>query len=334
MSNRDRGMAFRTLIHMIFNIALLAVTNLNVAAAHTDEFYSELKNVPRAMEQYESTKEAVIDLMERFPPDKYVYVGIGKSPTPIIAFIKAIGGAEAAQSLPLTGIGPHGSFKKNEPQSIAKLHQHLSEFLPNIENLGGKKLVILDFADSATSLEFAAQEIRNFLDASYPQQKIELEVVGIPNWFSAKRLRTKGFHVLKVNRDLRRSLTNHEYKSLHEFEDYDDSPSSPYKRPARRSTEFLKDKARNTKYIVNGVSVGPPAEVLAAKERDISVRRGFDNLVFGYQQRAANDRKLIKLLQKKHPVFFGHLSSIESIPPVATTSTCIRWFQALISAPR
>ncbi len=189
------------------------------------------------MEQYDSTKKAAIDLMERFPPDQHVYVGIGKSPTPIIAFMKAIGGAGAAQSLPLTGLGANGFFEKNDPQSIEKIHQHLAEFLPNIEKLGGKKLLILDFADSATSLEFSAQEIRNFIETSYPQRKIELVVVGIPNFLATSRLRSKGFEVLKVNWDLRRSLNNHEYKTLHEFNDYNYDTSEPYEKPARRSTE-------------------------------------------------------------------------------------------------
>lgn len=133
-------------------------------------------------------------------------------------------------------------------------------------------------------------------------------------------------------------MNNHEYKKLHEFNDYNYNTSEPYEKPARRSTEYLIDEARreadNTTIITNGGYSALPAEARAATERDILARRGFDNLVLNFQKRAVKDRKLNKILEKKYPSFLRHLSSVEPIPSSAATSNCIKWFQSLFSAAK
>jgi len=122
------------------------------------------------------------------PPSKCVYVGLGRSPTPLIAALQAKHGDAAALNLPLSGFhvadpgrvafleGMRGPLSGSER---AALVQHLDHFLgPRIESARrqGKRLVAIDYADTGATIVSFRSQFDRYLKTVGP---IEWGIIGI-----------------------------------------------------------------------------------------------------------------------------------------------------------
>ena len=56
------------------------------------------------LQDYEQAWQLTKFMIEKYPPDQYVYVGMGRSPTPITAMLKVLFGDEAAINIPLSNM--------------------------------------------------------------------------------------------------------------------------------------------------------------------------------------------------------------------------------------
>lgn len=99
----------------------------------------------------------------RFPDNKYFVVGIGGSPSPIIAALQS-SYADYAANLPLSI--PTLTHLVNKPvrhlppETEADLHQHFSKFLPRPEVLGNRSIIMLDFTITGDSLIIATDALK------------------------------------------------------------------------------------------------------------------------------------------------------------------------------
>jgi hypothetical protein len=295
-----------------------------------------------AVADYDATKAAVLELFKRFPPSQFEYVGVGKSPTPVIALIKAILGEQRAHSLPLSNMGgfkPNGLDRFGEPEAytdslVTRLRSHFDHFLPKPENLNGKGVVIIDFAERGDSLENSAREIGSYYAERFPTATVRLPIVGIPqDQAAAARLRERGFDVLEVEKELVRSLAGAKYKQLHEFQNFNNSEvwaSRPYQPPQRRTRENLQRWANREEQ--NTVYAGSDDASWVRKRKKkvaegIEAIEGFDTLVDSYQARAADDRKLVTILRTSYPD--AALLEYVSRQPPTSLQRCIGFFEKL-----
>lgn len=148
-------------------IALLLVVSLSSFASIT-----AAKGVSLTKREFRQIRNLAQEIQSRFPPDQYFVLGIGRSPTPLLAYFSITSPGYAGQ-LPLSDFGTYRlQLKKNEsiPRTSLTagqerlLFQHFDNFIPSEVDLRGRKLVTIDYANrgdtTISSYEYLAKYLR------------------------------------------------------------------------------------------------------------------------------------------------------------------------------
>ena len=116
---------------------------------------------PLSDDEFFKLKQITTELLQRFPPSEYFYVGFGRSPTTIIAHLNGHG--LDAVTVPLTAMSIYAESRIGsglEPE----LYQHISTYLPKAEQLGMKKILLIDFVSKGRTLRKATTALRYVLN--------------------------------------------------------------------------------------------------------------------------------------------------------------------------
>ena len=95
--------------------------------------------------EYNDLKKGCMELLRRYPPDKYYFVGMGRDPAPVIAFLQNLGEKNLAVNLPGTSnIGWANQVKVGD-QVVAT---HIEAAIPEHILRGERQIVILDVSST------------------------------------------------------------------------------------------------------------------------------------------------------------------------------------------
>ncbi len=198
-----------------------------------------------AQSDYSEVKTITYAIMARYPPAQYLYVGVGRSPTPLIAFMKAVLGEEAAVNVPLTTMRAIRGGPYDLARIERKLDIHFDQFLPEASELRGKKVLVIDFALTGRSLEETVAEIRRY----FRHDGVTVNGFGLvyanEEDPATKRLRNLQIDHLQLSRRLGDRLFERAYSTYAEFDRFPvlDSVQGPYEKPqANGSGNFQKLK--------------------------------------------------------------------------------------------
>jgi hypothetical protein len=268
--------------------------------------------VRETLKQYKEIKRVDLELLNRFPPSEYVYVGIGRSPTPFMSLLQATVGQNAAVNVPLTdmsnfkpggyvhGLSPGnaGYVTRNgvttpvvyDPinyeRLVLRLRKHFDYFLPRPSDLKGKKILLFDFASTAESLINSKREISNYYQALTPGQPIRVEAIGIPEAEdSEKALKDNRIEVISVSKKVRKYLTQTQFKNLAEYGQF--MATEVYGNPAFEAAPKRITRDSKTDHL-----------------------EGYDTLTEAFKLEASGDQPFMKTLSQiipdapilKHPV--------------------------------
>jgi hypothetical protein len=275
------------LIQLYVSILLIASPASGVFFKKETFFF----DVDMAIEHYPLTRDVVLAIWENYDPKFHIFIGIGRSPTPIIAFMQAASQDVVSINLPLKNIRGFklgGVNRLERPQmfnaaAIERLDQHFDHFLP--QDLQNKKIIVIDYADTGASLDIASQEIRRYYLQRQPNLNIEVIGLGIArDEFVTQELLRNHHHVLRAPVTFILSLILNRYKLLNEFEVFDLDKlnlNKSYERPKRR-------------------------------QNDINSLPGYhyDNLLLAYQRQIIKDRVGSRSLAKLVPL---HLKISEAL---------------------
>ncbi|MEO7164419.1 MAG: hypothetical protein ABI041_15970 [Bdellovibrionia bacterium] len=140
-------------------------------------------------QEYEAIRDTSLEITQKFA-DSY-YLGVGRSPTPIIAFLQNYLGNDRASNLPIS------SFKalaQGLPPSIIddmwaskkamyaplthdeelRLFRHFDRFFPKEADIKGKKILLIDYAYDGGSIIAAWQALENYLKSRDRHHKLEV----------------------------------------------------------------------------------------------------------------------------------------------------------------
>ena len=106
-------------------------------------------------QQYIELRDASIALMKKYPPDKHVYIGLGRDPAPFIAFLQEIG-AEA-HNFPASGQGHTAS---------ARLDRHFEKLIPASVRRGSKTILLIDQTRSGKTHQSMMPLLKDYLKRS------------------------------------------------------------------------------------------------------------------------------------------------------------------------
>lgn len=128
---------------------------------------------------YDEVKAYMQTILRQYPVSEYYYLSLGKSPTPLIAFLHAAGReaqvTDIGANLPLSKFSHKAGSSKNNgilgdaltKSQLAELHHHFDRFVPSAEQLNGRKLLLIDFVQSGRSLIAATDHLRDYLAQRY-----------------------------------------------------------------------------------------------------------------------------------------------------------------------
>ncbi len=124
--------------------------------------------------EYESIRDASLKIIYKYPPAHHFYLGIGRSPTPLIRFFHELG-LRNHQSIPLSQLRVLTVYK---PQQLKEIESKYFQHFDNVLKLGlirNKTLVLIDYVDSGDSLQIA----KLFLSDYFKSKSIKINIISI-----------------------------------------------------------------------------------------------------------------------------------------------------------
>jgi hypothetical protein len=107
------------------------------------EFFNIAGHSYLSATEYQDLRGGCLALLKRFPPHKFFFVGMGRDPAPVIAFLQNLGERELAANLPGTSnIG----WKDNV--HVADVARHVEAAIPQKILDGKRQLVLVDVTSS------------------------------------------------------------------------------------------------------------------------------------------------------------------------------------------
>ncbi len=131
--------------------------------------------------EFRGAEELALQILAQFPQHEYFYIGLGRSPTPVIAYLfrlnresKFLGSLDKLViNLPLSGFRPllRGAWsnphKLDAPLSssqIKELHKHFDRFLPDIKLIRPRKVLLIDYTQTARALIASAEHLQEYFN--------------------------------------------------------------------------------------------------------------------------------------------------------------------------
>jgi|GEM_PF-3969888 len=155
-----------------FIVLLLSLSSHAVNMSYADQ---------RSLERdFASIEEVSQTLLSLCPKDRCVIVGIGRSPTPFLAYLETMT-EHYVYNIPLTAFRYGISQDPLDAEHREKLYRHFSTFLPDALSLNGPSIMLLDFASTQGGGESAlatARYLETYLGIYFrenpPQVKIAI----------------------------------------------------------------------------------------------------------------------------------------------------------------
>lgn len=151
---------------------ILGLNQSNSAAARAVQAVRDRLRPPTLMSEKNISPQVLRDIrtmaddiLNRFPPTEYAYIGVGRSPSAIMAFLKALG-LEQIFNVPLTGTRGANTLSD---QDRTLLFEHFDIFAPNAARTHLRKIVLIDYVQSGKSALKALELFKDYY-SSQPEK--------------------------------------------------------------------------------------------------------------------------------------------------------------------
>ncbi len=117
--------------------------------------------------EYRTIKRIGDRILSQYPPAEYLYVGVGASPTGLIAYLELVEGSRAVAQLPLSGgmaLQRAYDLDRERAASLDQiLDEHFRRFLSD-SRIGGKKVLLIDFSIMGITLPFVGERLQESIN--------------------------------------------------------------------------------------------------------------------------------------------------------------------------
>lgn len=169
----------RLLTCLLFSLVLLA-----------DQSHAEIGKA-----EFESIQGVSNYILNKYPRDQYLYLGIGSSPTPVIAYLKTEN-ETMVRNLPLAsfryGVSRSPEFTGAQLSRASEdlLYTYMDYFIPNVSELGERKnILLIDFAFRGTTLVSAEIYLNRYLKSR--GRNIQTQTLGITQALKAAEMKKR-----------------------------------------------------------------------------------------------------------------------------------------------
>lgn len=202
-------------------------------------------------EEYVATRNAALEILRRFPQEEYFYIIVGRSPTPLLAFLQNFH-IEGVRGLPFSG----GEYNELSNLLIKKkIFDHLRSFLPSPSEIGDRHILLIDYTQTGKGLYRANDYIQEYFSEYHINIGIEAAVMGyIPARVSILnygRDQNKlilhsdlKVHVIRIDPGLRSAFEGVSYDMYAPYGSFDPSRDKSEDLVPRREYEIFKKIVR------------------------------------------------------------------------------------------
>lgn len=139
-----------------------------------EDLTREIREVTGTLENAEAwvggIAKIAVDILKNYPPKDYIYVGLGRSPSPLVAYLKSHG--YDARTLPLGGLKLDGKTMKRPMPDLkkaerARLKHLIDQHIPSHTGRGGKKILLLDYVQSGEGLRVGKKLVKELVETPW-----------------------------------------------------------------------------------------------------------------------------------------------------------------------
>lgn len=105
-----------------------------------------------SLAEYQELRDGALDILRRYPPSEYVYVGVGRSPSALFAVLENLA---ASGGGPLALVFPASGLQGQQPDSAREAYfEHFRALLPREVRFGQRRILLVDRSNpgSGTSI--------------------------------------------------------------------------------------------------------------------------------------------------------------------------------------
>jgi hypothetical protein len=125
---------------------------------------------------YRDLRKACVALLKRFDPATHFFVGTGRDPAPIIAFLQNLGGRDLATNFPASGGLPEfgDSIASWLGASGAEMARYFRALIPSHVPKSGRTVVLVDVTGSGKTPVSFAPEVEKWLAREGSRSKVAM----------------------------------------------------------------------------------------------------------------------------------------------------------------
>lgn len=156
--------------------------------------------------EYAEIKSVALNILERYPPERYYYLGIGRSPTPILAFFEVLGmDRKAVSSMPMS------SVKYYSKSTSHKIFQNFEILAPTASVIRKRKILMIDLWNSGGSIKRAHDLLRRY----YRSKGVSVDGLGLAPFKRDSNIGS--LHQMNVRSELGLPLVSMKYDPVAEW---------------------------------------------------------------------------------------------------------------------
>jgi hypothetical protein len=122
-------------------------------------------------EGYRHLIGATQELLAAYPPDRYFYVGVGRSPSALVEALQALV-PHGAQGFPVSGLSARAN-RAISAEPRAEYERHLDHFFPKPERLQGRTILLMDSVSGGATLLRMKEIFEGFLRSRGIEARVE-----------------------------------------------------------------------------------------------------------------------------------------------------------------
>ncbi len=193
--------------------------------------------------EYRAIKRIGDRILSQYPPSEYLYVGLGASPTGLIAYLELVQGSRAVAQVPLSrGMALQRAYSLDSRRAHIidqVLDEHFRRFLPD-SLLGGKKLLLIDFSIMGITLPFAGERLQEAMQRR--GNSVEIQMLSLyRNPEVVEKLNHRGIDSYRLSayaHDLFMSQRFDRYRLYEKFDASNLDSLRSYRSPERQAAEI------------------------------------------------------------------------------------------------
>lgn len=161
-------------------------------------------------------------IVKNYPPEQYLYVGVGASPVGVMAYLELSEGRSSIAHLPMTNVRSLYIESRREyvesDNFNAVLKKHFQQFLPD-SLIKGRKILLIDFALGGGSITFVRDKLRFYFSQRDRQTGVE-SLALVRNAEVESKLIESGHDVYRLGRRLRARMLTQSFDAYRKFEKF------------------------------------------------------------------------------------------------------------------